>query len=516
MFAAVNTCLPSGAGQGYGIVMRFLALLSLLVGLSVTAAVPEPPELPQEFRGMWVASVGNIDWPTKPGLPVATQQAQLRGMLDMAKRLNLNVVILQVRPSCDALYASPYEPWSEYLSGRMGQAPFPKWDPLQFACEEAHVRGLELHAWANPFRARYHQAVSPISADHVTRRHPEWVIPYGRFFWLDPGNSDARDWSLKVLTDIVRRYDIDGLHLDDYFYPYPETLDGVGLPFVDDVTYDRYRRNGGRLTREDWRRDNINGFVQRLHSAIHAEKPWVKFGLSPFGIWRPGFPAGIKGLDAYTILSADSRQWLNAGWCDYMAPQLYWPTSRREQSFQGLLHWWAEQNTSGRLLVPGIASASVGKDRQSGDVINQVQLSRKDGGAKGVVFWNASSLRDNLGGVANLLAGSVFDQPALVPETPWLRSAEPPTPELTGILKPSQGFLSLKWKLGTNDPVSVLVLQTRYGTQWQQGILPAQAGYREFDRRRGLAIPDEVRLVPIGRTGAHGTAAVWPAPASTP
>lgn len=496
--------------------MRFLALLFLLAGLAVRAAVPEPPELPKEFRGMWVATVGNIDWPTKPGLPVPTQQAQLRGLLDLAKRVNLNVVILQVRPSCDALYASPYEPWSEYLSGRMGQAPPVKWDPLQFACDEAHARGLELHAWVNPFRARYSQAISPISADHVTRRHPEWVVQYGRFYWLDPGNSDAREWSLKVITDIVRRYDIDGLHLDDYFYPYPEAVEEGVLPFVDDTSYGRYLRNGGRLGREDWRRDNVNGFVQRLNGAIHGEKPWVKFGISPFGIWRPGFPAGIRGLDAYTVLSADARQWLNAGWCDYMAPQLYWPTSRREQSFQALLRWWAEQNPTGRLLVPGIASEKIGKDRQSGDVINQVRLSRTDGGAQGVVFWNSSSLRDNLGGVANLLAGGVFDQPALVPETPWLRGAAPATPELTGTLKLKNTFLALKWNPVTNDTSRVFVLQSRFGLQWQREILPARAGYREFDRRQGQAVPDEVRLVPVGRTGARGSAALWPPLVTTP
>jgi uncharacterized lipoprotein YddW (UPF0748 family) len=278
------------------------------------------------------------------------------------------------------------------------------------------------------------------------------------------------------------------------------------------VSYERYRLTGGKQARDDWRRSNINGFVERLYGAIHAEKPWVKVGLSPFGIWRPGFPAGIKGLDAYSLLSADARQWLNAGWCDYLAPQLYWPTGRREQSFEALLHWWAEQNSKGRLLVPGIASASVGKDRQAGDVANQVRLSRADIGARGVVFWNASSLRDDLGGVAGLLSGGVFEQPALVPPTPWLRAATPAAPELSGTLKLKNGFLALKWKPADRDSTSVLVLQTRFGTEWQCEIVPARAGYREFDRRRGQLVPDEVRLIPVGRTGGQGSASVWPVP----
>jgi len=248
---------------------------------------------------VWIATVGNIDWPSKPGLPVAQQQAELRGLLDDARKLNLNVVILQVRPGCDALYASRFEPWSEYLSGRMGQAPSPKWDPLQFACDEAHARGLELHAWVNPFRARYQEARSPISADHVSRTHPGWVVNYGSYLWLDPGLPEARDWSLRVITDIVRRYDVDGLHIDDYFYPYPEKDGAVLIPFPDDASYARYRRDGGRLERDDWRRGNVDGFVERLDAAVHAEKPWVKFGISPFGIWRPGSPGrwrrGPKG-----------------------------------------------------------------------------------------------------------------------------------------------------------------------------------------------------------------------------
>ena len=494
--------------------MRLFFAFMLFALVRAAGSPPEPPALPREFRGMWIASVGNIDWPTKAGLPVAQQQAQLRGLLDTAKRLNLNVVILQVRTACDALYNSPHEPWSEYLTGHMGQVPSPKWDPLKFACDEAHARGLELHAWVNPFRARYHEARSAVSANHVTRLHPDWVVNYGTHFWLDPGQPDVREWSLKVITDIVRRYDVDGLHMDDYFYPYPEKANGAPLPFPDDASYDRYRKNGGKLARDEWRRDNINGFVERLNASIHMEKPWVKFGLSPFGIWRPGFPEGIKGLDAYATLSADAKLWFNHGWCDYLAPQLYWPMSKREQSFPALLHWWAEQNGAGRLLVPGLASASVGKDRPATDIWNQIRIARADGGANGVVLWNASSLRDNLNDLASGLARGVFSQPALVPATPWLKVAPPAKPELTATLKSGQRRLVLQWAPSDDEPTRTLVLQMRFGTQWRQEVLPARPGRRELDRRHGESLPDEVRLVCVGRTGLFGEPAVWPKPAA--
>lgn len=494
-----------------------IALLMLIVagGLALRAAIPEPPALPREFRGLWIASVGNIDWPTKSGLPVTTQQAQLRGLLDTAKRLNLNVVILQVRTGCDALYESPYEPWSEYLTGRMGQAPKPKWDPLRFACDEAHLRGLELHAWINPFRARYHQALSPVAADHVTRRHPEWVVPYGRYLWLDPGNPAARAWSLKVITDIVRRYDVDGLHLDDYFYPYPEAAaNGGSLPFADEASYDRYREHGGRLLREEWRRENINDFILGLGPAIHAEKSWVKFGLSPFGIWRPGSPAGIKGLDAFKSLSADAKLWFNRGWCDYLAPQLYWPNSRREQSFPALLQWWAGENTANRLLVPGLASASVGKDRPAADITEQVRLARTDRGAAGVVLWNASSLRDNLDGVATALLRDAFAQPALVPAAPWLMAPVPGVPGLSVATGFRAHRLTVRWSVPAN--AAVLVFQTRLGTHWQQEILPAHNGRRDWEGTRGRTLPDEVRIFAVGRTGLAGGASRCLPPTATP
>ena len=483
-----------------------LAFLGFSVGRGIAA---EPPAIPREFRAMWVASVGNIDWPSRPGLPIAQQQQELRALLDGARGLKLNAVILQVRTACDALYASALEPWSEYLTGRMGQAPGGGWDPLKFACAEAHARGLELHAWVNPFRARYHQAISPISADHISARHPDWVISYVRHLWLDPGNPAVRDWSLQVITDIVRRYDVDGLHMDDYFYPYPEKVGGANAPFPDDASYQRYRRGGGTLERDDWRRDCISQFVQRVNASIHATKPWVKFGISPFGIWRPGFPAGIKGFDSFALLHADARLWLQNGWCDYCAPQLYWGLDRKEQAFQPLLKWWIEQNPAGRWIVPGLSSASIGKDRRSDDIANQVRLTRQEPGAAGVVFWNASSLRDNLGGLAGTLNHDVFARPALVPAAPWLGKRAPGRPVIEARFGNWSRTLRLAWKPGAGEPVSVLVMQSRTGNQWSTELLAGTPGGRELGRKGGTPFPDEVRVSAVSRTGIQGESAVF-------
>ncbi|MDP9348286.1 MAG: family 10 glycosylhydrolase, partial [Gemmatimonadota bacterium] len=282
---------------------------------------------------MWVASVANIDWPSRPGLSVAQQQAELLLILDRCAALRMNAVVLQVRPAADALYRSPHEPWSEYLTGEQGRDP--GYDPLEFAIAEAHRRGLELHAWFNPYRARHPSARAPNAPGHVSRTRPEWVKSYGRNLWMDPGEPAVQDQTVRVILDVVRRYDVDGVHLDDYFYPYPENDPATRqpLPFPDSASYARYQAAGGRLGRDDWRRSNVDGLVQRLHREIRSAKPWVRFGISPFSIWRAGFPAGVRGFDPYEQLYADSRKWLVNGWVDYFAPQLYQPIGHTAQGY---------------------------------------------------------------------------------------------------------------------------------------------------------------------------------------
>jgi uncharacterized lipoprotein YddW (UPF0748 family) len=305
----------------------------------------KPPIPMREFRAAWVATVANIDWPSRKGLTTAEQKAELLAIVERAAQLKLNAIVFQVRPACDALYASEIEPWSEFLTGTMGKAPEPYYDPLAYVIDEAHKRGIELHAWFNPYRAGHPSAKSPVSARHVTRTHPELVRHYGKQLWLDPGEKEVQEYSLSVVMDVVRRYDVDGVHFDDYFYPYKEIdRSGNEMEFPDEASWKRFGA-GGKLERDDWRRENVNAFVEKVYASIKATKPWVKFGISPFGIWKPENPPQIKGFDAYSKLYADSRKWLMKGWVDYFAPQLYWSIASEEQSFPVLLKWWSQQNS---------------------------------------------------------------------------------------------------------------------------------------------------------------------------
>ncbi|HET9984931.1 MAG TPA: family 10 glycosylhydrolase, partial [Longimicrobiales bacterium] len=398
--------------------------------------LPAPlPVMAREFRGVWVATVENMDWPSRPGLPTAQQQAQLLRILDRAAALHLNAIIFQVRPAADAFYESSLEPWSHWLTGEQGRAPEPRWDPLAFAVQEAHKRGLELHAWFNPYRAGYTSPRWHAAPTHITRTHPELVRRYGSYLWLDPGLTETRSHAMQVVIDVVRRYDIDGVQIDDYFYPYLERgRNGKYLPFPDDATYRRYRDQGGDLARDDWRRENVNALVRQLYDAIKATKPWVKFGISPFGIWRPGSPRGVDGLDSYTEIFADSKKWLNNGWLDYLAPQLYWKVDAPRQRYTTLLEWWEEQNAHARHLWPGNFTSRVGGRGPSAwsadEIVRQVDLTRRSEGASGNIHFSASALMDNAGGIADRLR-RVYDEPALVPESPWLGAAKPAAPSVS-------------------------------------------------------------------------------------
>ena len=482
--------------------------LTLPVRELIAASPTSPPPIPRQFRAMWIATVGNIDWPSKSGLPVATQQTELLFLLDTARRLHLNAVIFQVRTSCDALYDSPYEPWSEYLSGRMGVAPKPFWDPLAFAITEAHHRGLELHAWFNPFRARYHPSLSPISPSHISRRRPDLLVEYGHFLWMDPGFPASRTHSLKVINDVVRRYDVDGIHIDDYFYPYPEKGASAVLPFPDDPSWNLYLAAGGRLSRNDWRRDNINTLIRDLGSAIHRQKSWVKFGISPFGIWRPGYPVGIRGLDQHELLYADARKWIREGYADYMSPQLYWTESQEAQKFSRLLDWWASENQAGHHLWPGLNSADVGKGRDAAEILKQVQRISANPTLNGVVFWNASSLRDNRDGLASSLQKTTFASPALIPASPWLGKSNPPAPILSSKSARASPIL-LTLRAAQKEPPSALIAQSRYDSGWRTEILPGPSRRVSIARSADGKPPSEVRLSWVNRTGVEGPPVIW-------
>jgi uncharacterized lipoprotein YddW (UPF0748 family) len=464
-----------------------LAVLLGFTGYTVEAAVAAKPDLSsvppkpmREFRGVWVATVANMDWPSKPGLPVAQQKAELLDILDRAVKLRLNAIVFQVRPACDAFYLSKIEPWSEYLTGQMGKAPDPLYDPLRFAVEEAHRRGLELHAWFNPFRVRMPAGKTEPAANHVSRTHPDWVRAYGQQRWLDPSERAAREYSVSVIIDVARRYDIDGVHIDDYFYPYKET-NGLGgfLEFPDDRNWNQYVATGGTLNRSDWRRKQVNDFVQTLHSRIKAEKRFLKFGISPFGIWRPGIPKQIVGLDAYEQLYADARLWLQNGWADYFAPQLYWQIQPPAQSYPVLLNWWASQNEKKRHLWPGNFAAKVPASWRAEEIVNQVRITRRQPGASGNILFNLTSLKQS--SLSGALAKQVYSQPALVPASPWLDNQPPGKPRVT-YQRHALGKLRISWEATGTEPVWQWVAQVRTAGKWTTDIVPNHVTSRELSR----------------------------------
>jgi uncharacterized lipoprotein YddW (UPF0748 family) len=433
-----------------------------------------PPLVAREFRAAWISSVGENSWLNGlTGKSTAEQKAALVAMLDRAQQLKLNAVIFQVRPSCDALYASSLEPWCEHLTGTQGRGPQPFYDPLAFAIEEAHKRGLELHAWFNPYRARHADARSPIAANHISRTRPDLVRSYGKYLWLDPGERDVQDWSLRVVMDVVKRYDVDAVHFDDYFYPYREKdSSGRDPDFPDNASWKKFGANSG-LSRTDWRRDNVNNFIQRAQNAIHAAKPWVKFGISQFGIWRPGVPAQIRGKDAYTELYADSRKWMAHGWADYFAPQLYWNCETKEQSFPVLLKWWRDQNLQHRHLWPGLDATKVSEQKWKPEELAQQIRYARQLNAPGEIFWGLKNLMPGHGALAEKLANEIFTTPALVPATPWLAgtNAPPACPSLTAISE--KNFVKLTWSRGDTTEVRVWILQRKLSGVWLADLLPA-------------------------------------------
>jgi uncharacterized lipoprotein YddW (UPF0748 family) len=490
--------------------LRGLAWCAALALCPLRAARDEsPPPIPREFRGVWVATVDNIDWPSQRGLNSALQQQEMLALLDRAAALRLNVVILQVRPSCDAFYESRIEPWSEYLTGRMGQAPSPPYDPLAFAVAQAHKRGLELHAWFNPFRARLRDFKTPAATNHVTLTRPELVRACGKYLWLDPGQQATRDYSLNVVMDVVRRYDIDGVHFDDYFYPYPETTDAQDIDFPDETAWRRYQWQGGRMSLADWRRDNVDRFVQAVGQAIKKEKPWVKFGISPFGIWRPFNPAQISGLDAYATLYCDARKWLAQGWLDYCAPQLYWPVDQKAQSFPVLLQWWAGQNPLHRTLLAGMR-VNGWKDISdpATEEAREIEATRRQSGVSGAILWHAKPLLQDAGGVAGLLQNQVYAAPALVPASPWLGAGVPANPVLQGALGAAE--LTLNWKAGNGSAVWQWVLQKRVGGHWTTEILPGTQTGETIKLGPATPLPEVVQLFAVDRCGNLSSGAIYP------
>ncbi|MBK1988840.1 family 10 glycosylhydrolase [Sphaerospermopsis aphanizomenoides BCCUSP55] len=414
----------------------------------------------REFRGVWVAAVWNSDWPSKPGLSVEQQKTELLEIIKQLQSLNFNALVLQVRPEGDALYASALEPWSAWITGTQGKPPEPFYDPLEFAIAECHKRNIELHAWFNPYRAKTTTKSGFNVSPHIAITNPEVVYQWGNQLWMDPGAKIVQDRAYNVIIDVVNRYNLDGVHLDDYFYPYPIS----GQSFPDQKTYAAYTANGGKLSLEDWRRENVNQMVLRLSQGIKKTKPHVKFGISPFGIYRPGQPSGIVGLDPYNVLYADSKKWLQEGWIDYLAPQLYWRTDQTQQSYEVLLKWWTEANTKQRHIYAGNNIGQLdNKAWKNSEIEKQIQLSRNLAGkfSLGNIFFSMSSLSENRQGIADQFKSTYYSRPAIVPTMSW-QNATPPSPPKE--LKFENGRLN--WQPGDNQPVRSWTLYRQNGDSW--------------------------------------------------
>lgn len=421
------------------------------------------PYVQREFRAAWIATVDNINWPSEPGLPVETQKKEAIVLLDLLEKNNYNAVIFQARPQADALYKSELEPWSYYLTGKQGEEPVPFYDPLEFWIKEAHSRGIELHVWLNPYRA-HHIKGKEITKHSIVKKHPEISLELSSgYWWFDPSHPKTQDHSYNVVMDILDRYDVDGVHFDDYFYPYPSYHTG---DFPDSLTWKKYKNEGGKLSRGDWRRDNVNKFVKRIYEGIKKEKPYVKFGLSPFGIWRPNNPQSIKGFDQYDKLYADAKLWLNEGWIDYWTPQLYWTINDVDQSFPVLLGWWKSENSKKRHLWPGLNIAS-GSD----ETINQIMITRGMFPENpGNIHWSIAPLVNDSTMGPELLKTAYKDQ-ALVPSFPWLDNSAPAAPQVKTQI--DKDTLNIKISHSNSQDVFKWVVQHKYGSNGSYTILPS-------------------------------------------
>jgi uncharacterized lipoprotein YddW (UPF0748 family) len=426
-----------------------------------TVSCSADPATPlRQFRATWVSSVVNIDWPSKTGLSADQQKAELISWLDDAVRQNHNAVVLQVRPTADAFWPSKVEPWSQYLTGKQGGDP--GYDPLAFAVAEAHKRNLELHAWFNPYRLSMGTDINALVPEHPARQHPDWVVKYGGKLYYNPGIPAARKLVEDAIMDAVSRYDIDGVHFDDYFYPYPV----AGQVFDDAATYAQYGAGFSNIA--DWRRDNINKLIQELQHRIKAAKPWVKFGVSPFAVWRNAAtdPLGsdtTAGVQTYDDLAADTRLWVREHWIDYIVPQVYWAGGFAPADYNKIVPWWAEQvRGTGVHLYIGQATYKVGTSTQSPDWSDPAELSDHLAfnstipEVNGDIYFSAKDVRADRLGATSLLNKNWYSRPALVPAMPSL-DARPPMPVRSLRSDWISTGVQLQWRAGSTDTTSYAV-----------------------------------------------------------
>ena len=421
---------------------------------AVAKTAVKPVEQPvREFRGAWIHTIFQKQYSRQS---TAENKAYLCQQLDSLRQCGCNAIVFQVRPQADALYPSELEPWSRHLTGTAGVAPNPMWDPLKFMIDESHARGMELHAWLNPYRV----TTTPdevLPKGHLYYQHPERFVKYDGKMYFDPALKENRDFIVRVVDDIVSRYDVDAIHMDDYFYPYPKK----GVDFPDDASYAKY---GKGMDRGDWRRQNVNMLIEDIHNAIVAHKPWVRFGISPFGIWRnkKSDPRGsdTNGLENYDALYADVLLWTEKGWVDYMLPQLYWALDHTAAPTETLAYWWND-NANGRHMYFGQCVAwtmdkpDMAPSTDPNQLSHKIRLSRELPNVQGNCWWPAYDVTKNYKGVADSLALKEQSRIALVPSYPWIDAVAPEA--VTGLEGSAEKHdVTLRWKAPvTNDPLQV-------------------------------------------------------------
>jgi len=469
VFAALAVVVPVGATRWSERVRPEAAEQSLQVpNRSVEARTcgGRPTDTPRQLRGMWLTTVYNIDWPSRPGLDAETVKAEYRGWLDLAQRLNHNAIFVHIRPSGDAFWPSPYAPWSNWLTGRLDGSS-PGWDPLEYIIAEAHARNLEFHAWFNPYRGTQSTRQGGAGSDpkllapnHPLRLHPEWSVVYpvgtnGSRLYFNPGIPDARRFVEDSMLDAVARYDVDGVHFDDFFYPYQE----ADQDFNDAATFATYGK--GFATKGDWRRDNVNKLVQEMSRRIKALKPWVKFGISPFGIWRNSatdkLGSPTRGLQSYDEIFADTRLWVKQGWLDYIVPQLYWHIGFGVADYAKLLPWWANQVAGTRVqLYIGQADYRIGEKgawSNAAELDRQLTLNEKYG-VSGSIHFAANDVRADRLGAVTRYRNAHYGGPALVPTMAHLPTSPLAAPTTVAARRDAKGAVTLTWRGGRGPPAT--------------------------------------------------------------
>lgn len=437
----------------------FILTLICLFAFSYNSSFAQPLQK-YELRAAWIATVDNIDWPSRGNYDPELQKKEFTDLLNMHQRNGMNAVVVQIRPATDAFYPSPFDPWSEWLTGKQGKAPNPFYDPLEFMIEETHKRGMEFHAWFNPYRAVFNIRTSSIAPDHITRKKPEWFLVYGDKKYFDPAIPEVRSHVTDVIRDVVKRYDIDAVHFDDYFYPYKI----AGKEFPD---YAGFKKYGNGMARDDWRRSNVDSIIKMLHDAIKEEKPWVKFGISPFGVWRnqDKDPTGSPtrgGLTNYDDLYADILLWLKTGWIDYVAPQLYWEIGHRLVAYETLVDWWANNSFGKHLYIGhGYYRASEKNNlgwRKPSEIPEQINLLRRYPTVQGSMYFSSKSFLTNPFGWNDSLRNVYYKYQAIVPVMHWMNTDKPSAPSIESAAVKGNKLSIMVKRLPQNQPVRGFVL----------------------------------------------------------